>query len=95
VWIEPVPEKHIEALLITPDVDRKQLRLSVAGVGTSADDRIQATAFDGSRVVAKAAGRVGEELTLSLDAPKLWSPESPFLYDFRVVLLPRGKRPIE
>ncbi len=42
--------------------------------------------MDGGQEVAKAEGQAGETLRLKIANPKLWSPDSPFLYDLRVGL---------
>ena len=81
VWLEAVPETHIQSLKIVPDIDAGQLRLSVT---TSAETAVWAEASDGGKVVAKAEGRGGGTLQLDIPDAKLWSPDSPFLYDLRV-----------
>lgn len=91
VWLEPRPAASIERLRMTPDVDAQRLRL-VAEPSTTVDDtthrdlQVEAVALDNGREVARVAGRLGEQLILQLSAPKLWSPDSPFLYDLRVSL---------
>jgi len=88
VWLEPVPATRIGRLKLMPDVDASCLRLTVEGVGTTSGHTIEAVARDGSAVVAKAAGPVGQPLELKLpkESLKLWSPEKPFLYDLTVTL---------
>ena len=81
VWLEPVAATHIEALKIVPDVDGNCLRLTVNGIGT-----VVAVASDNGMEVAQASGAAGSELKLAIPNPKLWSPDSPQLYDLRVVL---------
>ena len=86
VWLEPVGEAHIESLKIIPDLDEGCLRLTVMGAGT-----VEAVASDGGKQVAKSSGAAGSELKLAISKPKLWSPDSPHLYDLRVCLKSRGK----
>ena len=86
VWLEPVAETHIESLLLVPDVDAGCLRLTVGGTGT-----VEAVASDGGRQVAQVSGDAGAELKLAIPDPKLWSPDSPHLYDLRVSLKSGGK----
>lgn len=88
VWLEPVPAARIGQIKLVPDVDASCLRLTVEGVGATAGHVIEAEARDGSAVVAKAAGPVGQPLELKLpkESLKLWSPEKPFLYDLTVTL---------
>ncbi len=102
VWLEPVPETHIRRLVLTPDVDGKCLRL-VAEVGGPTEGRgikptggpadaltVKATAYDGDEKVATMAGGAGDQVPLPLPSPKLWSPESPHLYDLKVELILTG-----
>jgi hypothetical protein len=41
--------------------------------------------------VARAEGKVGDEMTLAIPSAKLWSPEHPFLYDLKVSLKEDGR----
>ena len=84
VWLEPVPAVHITALRMTPDIDRKILRLTVSA---SADAQYRVTAFDGTHAVAIGTGTAGRELELPIPHPHLWSPDDPHLYTLQVVLL--------
>jgi hypothetical protein len=89
VWLEPVPRTHITGLEVVTDPDAKTARVTVRA--QSADGHTVAlTARDGATVIASASGKVGAALTLSLARPKLWSPESPFLYDLAVELKKGG-----
>jgi hypothetical protein len=85
VWLEPTPAARITRLDMTPDVAGKALRLTVLGAGLSGQT-VEAVAFDGTVQVGSATGSVGSEIRIPVPAPKLWSPESPFLYDLRVSL---------
>jgi len=81
VWLEPVAPAHIESLKIVPDVDESCLRLTVFGSGS-----VEAVASDNGKDIAQVTGQAGSELKLSIPNPKLWSPDSPHLYDLRVSL---------
>ena len=81
VWLEPVPPSHIESLKIVPDVDESCLRLTVVGSGS-----VEAVASEDGKDIAQVTGQAGSELKLSIPNPKLWSPDSPHLYDLRVSL---------
>jgi hypothetical protein len=87
VWLEPVPAASIDGLRMTPDVDAGVLRLSVRGRGTRAGQRIEARAMTDGRVIGRASGAVGSELRLPVPSARLWSPDSPYLYDLQVSLL--------
>jgi hypothetical protein len=91
VWLEPVPEVCIDGLWMTPDLDAKGLRLRVA-VNSLADDlQVEAAALADGAAVSHVIGSAGAELFLPLAKPKLWSPDSPFLYDLQVTLKKNGK----
>ena len=47
---------------------------------------MRVVALDGGQTVASADGAVDRALDLSIAKPKLWSPDTPFLYDLRVEL---------
>jgi beta-galactosidase/beta-glucuronidase len=88
VWLEPVPEVRIDRLKITPDIDTEELHLTTvlnreasAGLFVSVVARLEGTA------VAETTGKPGESLALPIPSPRLWSPDSPTLYDLEVSLL--------
>ncbi len=70
VWLEPVPDKFITQVK-----------------NFSASDRIEVKVMDGSKVVATAQSinHLPVEIVMP-DQVKLWSPESPFLYDLEITL---------
>lgn len=86
VWLEVVPETYIESLKLTPDIDTASLDIKVNFNGEAS---VRVTAFDGDKAVATAEF----ESSGSLEIPdmKLWSPESPFLYDLKVELIAGDK----
>jgi beta-galactosidase/beta-glucuronidase len=90
VWLEPVSDAHIEALHIVPDVEGKAVMLTVQSQNAGGY-RVQAEVLEGSTSVVSAAGDVSATLRIPIAQPKLWSPDSPFLYDLRVLLLKDGE----
>lgn len=91
VWLEPVPEQHIARLKTTPDIDRKTVKVEVE-TSKAVPDKIEVKLLDGKTLVAKAAVLNGLSAELAMPADvKLWSPESPFLYDMEVTLYRNGK----
>jgi len=84
VWLEAVPAAHIASLTIVPDIDAGQARVTVNAAGAHQPVDVWAKATDGGQVVAEAKGKSGEALALNIADARLWSPESPFLYDLEV-----------
>ncbi len=100
VWMEPVPKQtYIEEVKLTPEVDSGRVRVDVlldkpANNYTTA---VRVTALDGTQTVATTLVRAGRTAYLRVQNPKLWSPDSPFLYNLRVELVtvtdPFGETP--
>ena len=95
VWVEPVPERYIERLKMTPDPARDRVRFEVIAGGAStgkpaAGGRETVTVVikgDGGKVVAEHKGRpAGVAFDVPLANATRWSPENPFLYDVEVTL---------
>jgi beta-galactosidase/beta-glucuronidase len=88
VWLEPVPQAYIAGLKVTPDVDAGVVRVAVRAAGTAGRaGAAQARVFDDGKLIADAAAsQGGEEIVLPIPGPKLWTPDSPHLYDLEVTL---------
>ncbi|MDR2955283.1 MAG: beta-galactosidase [Prevotella sp.] len=92
VWIESVPKTHIDRLAIRPNIDNKTINITVQPQNVTANTKATITIFDGQQQVAVAKNvEMGKETSIKLSDMKLWSPESPFLYDFKVELTEKGK----
>jgi hypothetical protein len=85
-WLEPVPAIHIESLKIVPLPDRGGVLLTVRAGGPAKDATVKWTVKDGERIVIEGGGRVEKPIGVTILAPRLWSPESPALYDLHVSL---------
>jgi beta-galactosidase/beta-glucuronidase len=87
VWLEPVPETYIEDLKITPNIDNNTLKIQALTNMVSSTQKVEVKIMEGNRVVAssQAINNLPVEITMPENV-KLWSPDSPFLYDVEVVL---------
>ncbi|MBN2315900.1 MAG: hypothetical protein JXM79_18370 [Sedimentisphaerales bacterium] len=85
-WLEPVPETYIESIRLTPDIENECLRVVAVCPGASVSYDVQVEAKDGWFATSKAEGKPGDRIVLDIKKPKLWSPNSPFLYGLRVSL---------
>ncbi|MHC4594619.1 MAG: glycoside hydrolase family 2 protein [Planctomycetota bacterium] len=86
VWLEPVSKAYIKSLRIVPDIDSRTARVIAACSGETSGYSLEAKAKDGWFTKAKGNTRVGGQIELAIKKPKLWSPDSPFLYDLKVTL---------
>ena len=84
-----MPQISIDKLKIVPNIDENQLLLIV----NAADPNciVAAVASDVGKKVALATGKVGQKITLPMKNVKLWSPDSPHLYDLKVILKKDGE----
>jgi hypothetical protein len=87
VWLEPVSPTSIASLKIVPDIDAGTARLEVELRGGAENGLIRVAVKDGEQTVAGVTGSAGKPLVIPIANAKLWSPESPFLYDLHVDLL--------
>lgn len=89
VWLEPVPSTRIEELRIIPHAQRNLIELIVYLHAPSSTWGIDVEVTENQKFVAReqthtavATGR----LVISIPYAKLWSPESPHIYDIRIRL---------
>ena len=85
-WLEVVPAVSIERLKLTPDVDAKSIRIEAFVRGGVAPVDLRASVTLNGRPIANGRGESNEPLVIAIEEPKLWSPDSPTLYDVKVTL---------
>ncbi|WP_200978952.1 glycoside hydrolase family 2 protein [Echinicola sp. 20G] len=85
VWLEPVPELHIDQFKMVPDIDQAELNLTVLTKGGA---RLSYTAEvrDGNKLIAKVEQENMAPTAIKIPNQKLWSPDNPFLYDMTITL---------
>lgn len=92
VWMEPVAEKHIANLRITPDIDRGLLTVKAELSMNTSSDMVEVSVYDGNRLVAAGKSINAEAVEVAMpDDVKLWNPDAPFLYTLKVTLKNGGK----
>ena len=92
VWLEPVNTKHIENLRITPDVDFRTISVDACVAGGTNADLIEVEVYDGNTLVASAKSLNGVPAQVQMPTNmKLWTPDTPNLYDMKVTLKSQGK----
>ena len=90
VWLEPVAPTHIESLKIVPDVDKGTVSVRIAVAGghdvSSPVTEAEVEVSIGQKKIGVAVGTVDKEIVVKIPEAKLWSPDSPFLYDMKVTI---------
>ena len=91
VWLEPVNYKHITNIHTTTDIDDSSVLIKLFSSYDFKDDLIEFVLKEDEKVLHKTIKKADLETKISIENPKLWSPESPFLYDLEIKLISKGK----
>ena len=75
VWMESVKEGFIEDLKITPDIDNNVVILRFKSEIKSAKVELNNKIFE---------VEADKDNVIEINNPQLWSPESPYLYEFKI-----------
>lgn len=87
VWLEPVPEPYIKTIRLTPDIDRNEISVHIEAGGEPHNLSFEAFAFDNGKIISSSKGNIVNTITVNIPNPKLWCPNSPFLYDIKINLI--------
>ena len=85
VWMEGGNNSHISELSIIPDVDNSLVKIKINGNNALSCQAI-IRIYDKGSLVTEKIGKVFQTIELPIAQPKLWSPDSPFLYDVEIEL---------
>ena len=91
VWLEPVNYKHITNIHTTTDIDDSSVLIKLFSSHDFKDDLIEFVLKEDEKVLQKTIIKADLETKISFENPKLWSPESPFLYDLEIKLISKGR----
>ena len=102
VWMEPVAPAHVTDYNVVSSIKEKSVNVTVDAAGVQEGDVVKVTLREGGvgystetgragSVVASGMGVPGGEVTLNVANPKLWSPDSPYLYGMDIEILRGGK----
>ena len=93
VYLECCDALSLTRCRITPDVDNSAFYFSPEFRSMPAGSRFKVTLYDdkGENIIQSAGSFVspGMTLTVKLDSPRLWSPETPYLYKVKYELFDR------
>ena len=88
VWLEPVSKTYIEDLKIVPDIDKKEVEVTVLSNTKNAKVLVELAS-------GKFQGKTNSPIKIKISNPKLWSPQNPYLYDINVSILGNDGKPTD
>lgn len=91
VWMEPVNENFITNFKTVPNIDQGTVSVMPVLNEIKATDIVEVKVLDKGQIIDKGMATAGQEVLLAVPSAKLWSPESPFLYDLEVTLVRNGQ----
>ena len=77
VWLESVPENHIESIRLTPSLE--DIAIEVKG---GAEEKTVIISTENGYITKVFSG---EKVTIPVENPQHWSPEKPYLYNFEII----------
>ena len=101
VWIEPVAKAHVADYYAVSDIKAGKVDVTVTTEGALEGDVVEVELLEGGvgystdnasgKVIARGKTVPGGTVTLPVEDPRLWSPDSPYLYGLRVSVIRGGK----
>lgn len=91
VWIEPVSDKHITNIKAVSDIDNGYVEIRVE-TNEEVDGFVEAKIMEKSgKLVGMGRSKPGLPMRVYIENPKLWTPDSPHLYDMELSVYDSGK----
>lgn len=83
VWMEAIAEGGLKSTQVITDIDQKQLIIHPKFLTNSSKNTLQVQLYDGKKMINQTQVKANNSsvIVLPINKLKLWSPESPFLYD--------------
>lgn len=88
VWMEPVNEVVVESYSAKADIEKSILNVRAIARGAKFGDDCLIELIENGEVISSANGA---DVILNVENPKLWSPDSPYLYDLRITISRNGE----
>lgn len=91
VWIEPVSEPHINRVTPKTDIDQSNVQFDIEASSAKTEDRYHVTIFESGNQVERRTFSADESPLIKIINPRLWTPDSPFLYTADIELIRDGQ----
>ncbi len=84
VWLEPVNKNYVKNIRLLPDLANNRLKVLVNT--EDGGGKIAAVALGDGKVISQTESMGGTYFYLPVKAPRLWTPDAPYLYDLKITL---------
>lgn len=97
VWMEPVAPEGLKSVFATPDIDEQVLVVRPEFYTESNDNTLTVQVTDGKKTVATKTVKATNQavVVLPIKNPKLWTPETPNLYDVKYTVKSKDGKVID
>jgi hypothetical protein len=86
VWLEPVGPTRVREFAALVDLATKRVAFAVPGEGYQENDSVEVKIKTGGESTVTAQFPVTLPVSVTINNPKLWTPDSPFLYETSVTV---------
>ena len=96
VWLEPAnPEISIGDVKVVSDIDAGDITVTVRSLNEVAFEpyMVRAKVIEAGKEIAQSTGSLNVPFKIQMANAKLWSPDSPYLYDLKVELYKKALTP--
>ncbi len=91
VWLEALGKSYISQLKTVPNLDGENISVKACTEGTTPADLIVVNVLENGKIINTGKAAAGQDVLVAVPEAKLWSPESPFLYNMEVMILRNDK----
>lgn len=91
VWYEIVPNTYFESYKLTTDIEASTIQINPVLYNGYDTDKITIKVLLDNTIIAEKIFGLTEAITLNIPGAKLWSPDSPILYDLQMTVQREGK----
>ena len=91
VWLEPVSQTSVLSVNPVADIDKNQIYLQTKFTGIQNEDKINVRIVKDKKVIAEKSFAPSAKFVLDVPAAKLWTPDSPELYQLELTLTRNNK----
>jgi beta-galactosidase/beta-glucuronidase len=95
VWVEPVEKAYIESFGVVTDIDNEIVKITAKTAGGRKGLRIEAEGSAPAFTTGKISVDADSEILLPVKNARLWSPDSPYLYDLKLRLIDESGKTLD